>query len=95
MSLSAFATITPKPEFFASARDAILEIVPLTRGETGCLTFELHEAEEGGQLHLYEVWAGRTAFDAHHAMDYTQSVFKKYEDWLAKPVEIAFMRPVE
>ena len=95
MPLSAFATITPKPEHLDAALSAFRDIVAPTRAESGCLSFDLHEAEKGGQLHLYEVWTDRTALDAHYAQDYTKAVFERYEDWLAEPVAITFMQPVE
>ncbi|WP_338446297.1 putative quinol monooxygenase [Pelagerythrobacter marensis] len=94
MPLSAFATISPKPAHFAEARAAVRAIVAPTRAESGCLAFDLHEGEESGRLHLYEVWADRAALDAHYAQDYTRAVFERYEDWLTEPVAIVFMQPV-
>lgn len=94
MSLSVFATITPNPKHLDQARAAIRDILAPTRAERGCRTFELHEAADGGVLHLYEVWADRAAFDAHHAQPYTRAVYRQYEGWLAAPVDIVFMQPV-
>lgn len=95
MALSAFATIALKPEHFDEAKAAVVDILARTRAERGCRAFELHEAPDEATLHLYEVWADSAAFEAHHAEDYTRAIFRKYEDWLAKPVEITFMQPVE
>jgi quinol monooxygenase YgiN len=94
MLLSAFATITPKPEHLLDAIAAVKSIMAETRAEAGCIQFDLHENAEAGCLHLYEVWADQDAFDAHHAQPYTQAVYKRYEDWLAAPVELVFMRPL-
>jgi quinol monooxygenase YgiN len=41
------------------------------------------------------VWADSAAFDAHHAEDYTREIFRQHEDWLAKPIEITIMQPVD
>ncbi|AKM07776.1 putative quinol monooxygenase [Pelagerythrobacter marensis] len=95
MPLSVFATISPKPAHFDQARSAVREILAPTRAESGCLAFDLHEGEGNGQLHLYEVWTDRAALDAHYRQDYTRAVFEQYEDWLAEPVAIVFMQPVE
>jgi quinol monooxygenase YgiN len=95
MPLCAFATITPRPEHFGKAREAIRAILARTRAETGCIRFELNESQDADRLHLYEIWADRAAFEAHHAADYTRAVFRQYEEWLAEPVAITFMRPVE
>ncbi|MEE4153727.1 MAG: putative quinol monooxygenase [Erythrobacter sp.] len=94
MKLSAFATIPVKPQHFEEAKAAIVGIVEHTRAEEGCHAFELHEAPDGSRLHLYEVWADKAAFEAHHAKDYTRAIFRQYEDWLAEPVAITFMQPV-
>lgn len=95
MPLSVFATITPKPENLHEAIAAIKEIIAQTREEDGCISFDFHEGIETGQLHLYEVWRDRNAFDAHHAQPYTKEVYRRYEDWLSAPVELIFMNPVE
>ncbi len=93
MPLSAFATI-PRPEHYKDAKDAILGILGVTRAEPGCLSFELHEVASEATLHLYEVWTDRTAFEAHHAEPYTREIFRRYEGWLARPIDITFMTPV-
>jgi len=82
-----FAKITPKAEYFDVSREAIKEIIPQTRNESGCLNFTLHEDEQGS-LYLYEEWANDKALQHHHAMDYTKSVFEAYKSWLAIPPEI-------
>lgn len=94
MTLSAFATITLKPENFDEAKAAITGILERTRAEDGCHAFELHESPDDARLHLYEVWADSAAFEAHHAEDYTRAIFTQYEDWLAEPIAITFMQPV-
>lgn len=94
MTISVFATITPKPEHLPEALAAVEGIMAETRAEDGCLRFDLHRGEETGRLHLYEVWADRQAFEHHHAQTYTRAVFERYQDWLAVPVELTFMQPV-
>lgn len=94
MPLSVFATITPKPEHLTETLSAIEAIMTVTRAENGCLRFDLHRGASTGQLHLYEVWADRDAFDRHHAQPYTRAVMQQYRDWLAKPAELTFMHPV-
>jgi quinol monooxygenase YgiN len=94
MPISVFATITSKPEHLSDAIAAVKEIIVDTRAETGCTGFDFHEGVETGKLHLYEVWADRNAFDSHHAQPYTKAVYKRYEAWLAAPVELIFMEPI-
>lgn len=77
-----FAEITPKPEHFDEAREAVMSIVTPTREEPGCVSFTLLENEEEGRLYLFEEWRGEADLDAHYAKPYTAAVFKKYETWL-------------
>lgn len=83
-----FATITPKPEYFAAAKDAILSILAETRQEAGCVQFDIHTDDEAIQIFLYEQWRDEAALQHHYQQAYTQAVFDEYIEWLAKPVEI-------
>lgn len=90
---SLFARIVPKAEHFADAKQAIQEIVPETQREPGCREFILREARDGsGALFLYETWTDDAALEAHYVQPYTRAVFRRYEDWLAEPVEITKLK---
>ena len=91
--LFVIAKITPKPAFFESAKKAIENIVPSTLKEQGCVSFNLHENQEG-ELFLYEQWVDEAALAAHYEQDYTKAVFSAYEDWLSLPPEIYKMHKV-
>ncbi len=86
-SIYIFAKITPKPEFYQKAKEAIASIIPMTRAELGCLEFTLHQNNEGS-LYLYEQWTSSDALEQHYEMDYTKSVFESYQAWLANEPEI-------
>ena len=90
-TLFVFAKISPKPEFLLDARKAILGILKATRLEAGCKQFELHDGEDDGCLYLYEEWEDEIALEEHYSKDYTKNVFEKYQNWLAKPVDITKM----
>ena len=49
-----FAEISPKPEHFEEARDAVMSIVQQTRDEPGCERFDLFENEAEHRLYLFE-----------------------------------------
>jgi quinol monooxygenase YgiN len=88
------ARIHPNPEHFAAARNAIVQILPATHAEAGCLRFDLFEGAEDGCLYIVEAWRDRAAFDHHHAQPYTRDVFEHYGRWLAEPVTLTQVRPV-
>ncbi|MEO1657112.1 MAG: putative quinol monooxygenase [Pseudomonadota bacterium] len=90
--LFVWACIEPKPEHFDDARDAIASIVSPTRKEAGCYRFDLLCGEGDGCLYLYEEWTDESALAEHYAQAYTRTVFEKYKEWLAKPVEIKRLR---
>jgi len=83
-----FAKITPKPEHLQDVRQSILSILAQTRAEPGCLKFDLLEGREEACFYLSEEWENDAALTAHYASDYIAPIFAKYENWLAKPVEI-------
>ncbi|MEE4208254.1 MAG: putative quinol monooxygenase [Parvularcula sp.] len=89
--LCIIATITPRAEHLADARDAILGIIDRTLAEPGCRAFRLLQGEDG-LLRLYEEWDDEAALEAHYAEDYTRAVFTAYEGWLAMPPDIVRLR---
>ena len=96
MSYTVFATIPVRPEHMEAACDAVAAIVPATRGEDGCVSFEPRRAADGSStIMIYEEWADRTAFDFHHAQDYTKDVFAKYENWLQSAPDLVEVKPLE
>lgn len=92
--LNIMARITPHPEYFDAAREAVCGIIDRTRAEPGCIEFRLSENVETGTLHLYEEWEDEAALKAHHEQPYTLAVFEAYENWLAEEPEIVRLRPV-
>ena len=66
-----FATITPKEEYFESAKTAILSILEDTRNETGCIQFDVHTNTDETELFLYEQWVNESALQLLYLQDYT------------------------
>ncbi|WDE08715.1 antibiotic biosynthesis monooxygenase [Thalassomonas viridans] len=91
-SLFVFAKIHPKNEHFEEAKQAIINILKLTREEPGCRQFELHENATGKSLFLYEEWENELALEEHYKKPYTAAVFENYQAWLAAPVDITKMQ---
>jgi len=84
-----FAKITPKKEFKDNVRDAILSVIDKTLQEEGCFEFKFLFDEEN--FYLYEEWKDLNALELHYDMPYIKEVFKSYETWLSKPVEVIKM----
>ncbi len=91
-----FATIPVKAEHMEEACNAVANIVPATRAEEGCHAFEPRRAADGSPtILIYEEWTDRSAFDFHHAQDYTKDVFAMYENWLASAPELVEVKSLE
>mmetsp|Transcript_1349 Transcript_1349/g.4602 ORF Transcript_1349/g.4602 Transcript_1349/m.4602 type:complete len:94 (-) Transcript_1349:307-588(-) len=88
--LNIFAKISPKAEFFAQAKGAILEVIDRTRAEEGCKIFVLHE-DGDGHLFLYEEWEDAAALARHYEEAYIKAIFENYKEWLPTDVEITKM----
>jgi quinol monooxygenase YgiN len=95
--ITVFAKITPKAEFYEDAKNAILAIIPQTRLESGCHTFNLYDHREGDVniLCLFEIFNNQEAYDFHHHQDYTRHVFELYKNWLAIQPEINFLNTID
>ncbi len=96
MRYTVFATIPVKPEHMEAACEAVAAIVPATRGEDGCISFEPRRAADGSDtIMIFEEWADRDAFEFHHAQDYTKDVFAKYGNWLQSEPELFEVKALE
>jgi quinol monooxygenase YgiN len=89
-----FAKITPKKEFFESAKSELLSMLEATRSEEGCIKFELHESECANYIYLYEEWLNKVALENHHNQEHTKVVAAKFEHWLDAPTEVSFMKKI-
>lgn len=69
----------------------ILSLIEPTRSEDGCITYDLHRAQEDRALFcLYENWRSRRDLDEHLATPYLQAFLGKAQDLLAEPVDLSF-----
>lgn len=87
-SLFIFATITPNKENYNQAYKAIQSILKPTRDEAGCLQFHLFKNSTDSEIYLFEEWTDELALEKHYNKDYTLAVMEKYDDWLARPLDV-------
>lgn len=89
-----FATITPKPEFYDAAREAVQSIIVPTLQESGCHVFAQFDSTDGAdKMYLFEIFESNDALDVHYEQNYTKTIFASYQEWLAKPVEVTKLLP--
>jgi quinol monooxygenase YgiN len=76
-------------------RATLIKLVPLSRSETGCINYDLHESlEESGLFLLYENWVDRAALDRHFSFSYSQEFAAKSSDLLAEPLRMLTLREI-
>lgn len=94
-TLFVYAEITPKPEHADDVKNAILNVLEITRQEEGNLSFDVFSAKDSEVICLFEEWKNQEALDVHYAMPYIAEVFAKYEGWLAKEPFIRKMNKLQ
>ena len=88
-NVTVVATMKAKPGQEANLREALLALIPPTRGEEGCLNYDLHQAaEERGTFLFHENWTSKAALDAHLANTHLQDFLGKADALLAEPPRI-------
>ncbi|ALM89644.1 MULTISPECIES: putative quinol monooxygenase [Alteromonas] len=89
------AIIQPQPRYYEKGIEALQRLLIPTRGEPGCIRFDVFEDRENGQYILVEHFKRQADLDFHYAQEYTKSVFALYETILATAPEIRHLSPIE
>ena len=81
------ATVEAHAGHEAAIRAALLELVAPSRGEPGCVCYNLHESkEQPGLFIFYEQWADQAAFDFHCKTPYFLGLDAKLAGHTEPPV---------
>ncbi|WP_375498521.1 putative quinol monooxygenase [uncultured Jatrophihabitans sp.] len=82
--LPVVAVITAKEGSADLVRDALSALVPPTRAEEGCLSYELYESNTTpGVFVTVESWRGQDDLDAHMKSEHIAQTFAVAGDGLA------------
>lgn len=78
--LTVTATIIAKPEKRELVKQALLDLIPPTLKEVGCLNYDLHQDnEDPNKFFFYENWATRALWLDHNASDHIAAHRKRTE----------------
>ena len=70
-------------------RQALLNLVPLTRKEDGCVDYHLHEClGQKGLFVFYENWKTKEDWEKHLQMPYMQEILGRAADLFANQIEL-------
>ncbi|WP_027502752.1 putative quinol monooxygenase [Rhodococcus sp. UNC363MFTsu5.1] len=94
--LKVVATIAAKPGSEQIVRDGLSTLAAASRGEDGCLGYELYESSAApGTFVTVEVWTGQEALQAHMATPHLQAALGTFGSHLAGAPQIHPLTPIE
>jgi quinol monooxygenase YgiN len=103
--ITVFARIKVKEAEAANARKMLLNLVPLTRQEPGCINYDMHVSvgtepdnylkEKSNYFMFYENWRSRQDWDTHMNMPYLQEWSKWCDKNCAEPPEVTIWEMIE
>jgi quinol monooxygenase YgiN len=89
------AVIKAKPGGEGLVREALTGLVPPTRAEAGCVSYDLYESDgEPGTFITIELWRARSDLDGHMQSEHIAAVFASAGEALAQPPAIHVLNPV-
>jgi quinol monooxygenase YgiN len=78
-----------------TVKQELLSLVKPTRSEPGCISYELHLANDDKSLFIfYENWKSMEDLDKHLGMPYLKAFLEKSEGLLAKPLEVTLLEMI-
>ena len=79
------ATSRAKPGHEDDLRASLTALIAPTRGEEGCVQYDLHEETDApGAFLFYEIWDSQAALDAHAASAHLHAHHARAADWIAE-----------
>lgn len=86
------ATHRAFPEKADAFERRVLEDIPLTRSEAGCLAFDIYrERADPNVFVVYEIWQDRQSLLNHLATDYAQRFIREATDYEADDMRVQFL----
>lgn len=84
-----------QPDKVETAKSAALSIVAASRGEAGCINYDIHQSLEDETLFFWhETWVSKAALDEHFATPFFGEFFKVVEEVAAEPPQINLSRKI-
>ena len=89
--LTVIARIKARAGLEDRVREALLDLIPPTRSEAGCINYDLHQSVDDKTLFVfYENWVSREALEKHLEMPHSLSFDERTDGLLAHETEITF-----
>lgn len=85
MTVTVFASFSPKPGHEADVERILRTMTGPTRGEPGNRVYDLYKDSQGG-FHLFELYVDQGAVEAHRASAHYKAYRAAIADLLAEPI---------
>jgi len=93
--VSVLAKCKAKSGMEEELKKELMALVVLTRAESGCINYDLHQSVEDKALFiLYENWVSKKDLDEHLAMPYLKAFLDKADEILAEPADITVLEMI-
>lgn len=87
------ARLKVKSEAVEAAKQAALAIVEDSRGESGCLNYDFHQAIDDETIFIWhETWMSKAAIAAHGASEHFKSFSERIKDSVEEPLQITLTK---
>ena len=94
-TLTVVATMKAEPGQDAALRQELLNLIPTTRQEPGCLNYDLHSAVGHPDHFLFhENWTSKQHLDDHLARPHLQAFLAKAGELLSDPPQITLWEKI-
>ena len=88
--------IKAKQETVDIVKDRLLNLVKMTRRETGNVNYDLHVSDTDSSLFIiYENWKDQAAFDNHISQPYLKDFLAEQDELLECPLDVKICKIVK
>jgi quinol monooxygenase YgiN len=93
--VTVIATLKARPGQEPALEQALLDLIPTTRKEAGCLNYDLHRSTDDSRVFVfYENWTSQAALEAHLANAHLVAFGQKADALLSEPPQIVLFQKI-
>jgi quinol monooxygenase YgiN len=93
--ITLIALVKAKEGMEETVKRVLLSLVEPTRAETGCISYDLHQAIDDKSLFVfYENWRSMEDLEKHRQTPHLKAFRQKADSLLAKPIEVTLLENI-
>ena len=96
MELDAFVRLHAREGEEVGVEEALHEVAGASRGEAGCLSFQVFRGARDGRLfYIHSRWLDEEAFRVHAELEHTLRFLKRVDALVDQPREVGRMERID